>query len=724
MENFPKMAILLFLFLSFSIFFNIPVLRQVLGFLWLSLIPGYTLLRLLKLDKWDSLDMLVFSIGLGLAIVMFLGLFLNSVCLALNFPNPLSATPFIAVLGLFTLFLLLVGRNQDIKEAKSRFSNLNIKIADIPQIFLMSAVLFLSIAGALYRNVPFLLFMIIGVALLTLMSILSERYMPSRLFTLVILTCSIALLFHTALISQHLMGVDIFMEFYVFTKTKARGVWIASGNLLYYSLLDDLNSILSVTLLPTVGTSILGIDGETFFKLFYPIVFSMVPLALYTMYRQQVDAKTAFLATMVYVALPTAFYGIEPLALCRQMLSQLFLVLSVALTVDKKVPLRKKKILLIIFVSAVITTHYSLAFIWLLYALVFYVAPRVPFNITSARRRLDSRTIDSAVILLFIALTFSWYIYVSSSPLNHLLSSFNKIADTFIRDFSRPEARGFGGALSSLSPLAPTSIVGLTHKILVYTHFFFISLGIVVMTIKPEEFSISYEYRLLSLINAALIAFVLLVPNLGTTFNATRFYTITILFLSPFYVLGGRFLISLIASYISKISDRFAKINARKLGLYTVTFVLIATFLFQVGFVNHITNDYPYSYSLDLNRKEASNRLDIKVIMHSLYFIDQEVLSAEWLAKKAGVKSQVYADWNSQCSVLKCYAQLLDSRTVQIANQSKPETGAYVYLKYINTQLGLVTTTNALLNSSDALPAITNYDVIYSNGISDIYFVP
>jgi len=323
-----------------------------------------------------------------------------------------------------------------------------------------------------------------------------------------------------------------------------------------------------------------------------------------------------------------------------------------------------------------------------------------------------------------IVLTFAWYTYISSSPLNHILSSLRRIASTFSRDLGSTEARGFVGALSSLSPFKTTSIVGLIHKILVYTQFLFIGIGVMVAITKPKALGISSAYQLVTLSNAALLLLIVVIPNFAFTLNPIRFYAIAIMFLAPFFVLGGFFLTALIVKFASKVSRRFGKISAEKLGLYLVTLVLIATFLFQVGFVNHITKDYPYSYSLDLDRKEMSDDFDITIVMHNLYFLDQEVYSAEWLAKIIAFDSKVYADWNSQCTLLKSHAVLPDSILIQIENNTEPESRTYIYLKYLTTQFGLVSVAKQVLNYSDALPTVTSFDVIYSNGISDIYFVP
>ena len=721
MYSYSKTVILLFFSLILSILFDIPILRQVLGFLWLSLIPGYAFLRILNLNELDLLEIIIFSAGSGLAITMLLGLILNNVFPCLGLSRPLSTVFITATLTSVTLLLLLIEWKMKRKNSANIFLNLKIEGAFIPQLIALTAVLILSIIGALYKNVFLLLTMIICVSILMAISVFSERWISPKLLPLVIASCSAALLFHTVLISKHLMGVDIFLEFYVFRQTEAGGAWIPPRSTLGYSLIANLNSILSTTILPTVGTKVLGIEGEAFFKLFYPAIFSIVPLALFKMYRRQFGIKTAFLSTLLYVSLPTAFYGIEPLALCRQIIGILFFILSLMLILDREMVSSKKNALLFLFVSALITSYYSLAYLFLFYIVFFYFAPYAALLL---RRKSYRQTFGLATLVLIATMVFAWYIHVASSPLNNLISSLSRIARMFTIDFGKPESRGFVGAVSSLNPFIIRSPVGLIHKILIYTQFLFIGLGTMVLAIKPKMFDVSFEYKQLSLASATLLLLCILVPNFSLTLNPTRFYAIAILFLAPMFTLGGLFLAGLVVNCASNIFHNFKRINEGKLGTCIVTFVLIATFLFQVGFVNRITNDYPYSYPLDLDRKEKTNDLSIKTTTHSLYFMDQEVCSSEWLAKTAGVSLKVYADWNSHYSVLKSYALLEDNRMVDITNHTMPESQTYIYLKYITTQLGLISIPSGYLNHSDALPNLTSFNKIYSNGISNIYFVP
>lgn len=61
---------------SLFILFDIPVLRQVFGFLFVLFLPGYALVRVLY-DELDNLEKIALGIGLSIAISVFVGLALN-----------------------------------------------------------------------------------------------------------------------------------------------------------------------------------------------------------------------------------------------------------------------------------------------------------------------------------------------------------------------------------------------------------------------------------------------------------------------------------------------------------------------------------------------------------------------------------------------------------------------------------------------------------------------
>lgn len=715
-----KLAMFLYILTCISVVLPITILRQIFGFVYLSFIPGYLCLRILKLGEGDVIETLVFSAGLSIAFMMFLGALLNELFLAFNVPEPLSTVPLMITISALTLIMFALNYRQKGKGTKLiSLGKLNTTTA--LHLFLCFLLPALSIIGALYHNTLFLLLAISGIAVLWAVSIFSEKLVPETIFPLAIASTSIALLLHTALISKHLIGSDIFREFYVFKLTEIVGCWRPPGPIMSYSLIDSLNSILSITILPTIYTSILKIDGDLFFKLFYPFVFSLVPLTLYAMYRQQTDKKIALLSTLFFISTPITFYGLEPLSLTRQIVGQFFLILSMFLIVEKRLTHGKKRVLLIIFVAALIVSHYSLTYIFLFFIVSLFIVSRIlSYRRGSAR---ISPMLSLSLILLLTALTFSWYIYVSDSPLNQLLNSVHRIVSLFSEDFFSTEAR-FQPALTSLSPTATTSMIGMIHKFLIYLENFFIGIGIIVLTVKPNQFRLNPEFRLIAIISMLTLLLVFAVPNVGPTLNTTRFYSILIPFLAPFFVLGGIFLFRLIGKSIAS-RLKLRNVRAKNFGLFLVTCVLITTFLFQVGFINHFTNGYPSSYPLDLSRREKSDDLKMRVTTHSLYFVEQEVLSAKWLRENLNPESKVNADWNSRKTVLKSYALLSNDGVLPITNDTNLVSQTYTYLKYLNVRIGVISTGSSLiLNISDLLPVLGNCSKIYSNGDSDIYLTP
>jgi uncharacterized membrane protein len=152
---------------------------------------------------------------------------------------------------------------------------------------------------------------------------------------------------------------------------------------------------------------------------------------------------------------------------------------------------------------------------------------------------------------------------------------------------------------------------------------------------------------------------------------------------------------------------------------------LVATFFFQTGLIGHITNGYPYSFSLDLERRESSSDISIREGTHTCYFLDGEAQSAAWLQRNIEPTAIVYTDSNSIYTVLKSYAHLPNDRSIQIYQGFTPPAGTYVYLKYLNVRIGLVYVANApSFNMSELEPVLDNCGKIYSNGDSEIYYSP
>ena len=698
--------------------FNLIVLRQVIGLIFLSTVPGYFIVKLLKLDLLSRLEIALFSVAASLACIMFLGLVVNTIGPLAGIPNPLSLTYLLAALsGLFLCLFAIAYKTSKPRQGTDLLGKITIRSFVLA--LSLVALCLSGIIGALYNNISILIIMLVGVAFLGFVCAFFDNVIPERFLPLIIVAIAITLLFHTVLISKHFLGSDVFSEFYVFKLTDINGYWQTPGTMSFYSLTDSLNSVLSITILPKVYTVLLGISGELFFKIFYPLIFSLLPLSIYTLTRRQLNARISFLSAFFFMSLSIAFFGLEPLSLSRQIIGEFFFVLSFFVIIERKhFSNSGQRVLLIILVSGLTLSHYSLAFMFLFFNALFFFLPRLWAILHGKARTTTMQHLTIGVFLLLISIVLFWYTFVSNSPLNQLTNAFERISNFFTQDFFRPESRTSQGVLTSLSPIVASSLAGTVHKILIYLGQAFIVIGVLIVAVKPKRFNVSSGFRLLGISSIAILGLVFAIPNLYSTLNTSRFYAIVLPFLSPFLALGACFIFDSLINRIEGLSIAFKKVNISALGVKVATCVVVLTFLFQVGLINHLTYDYPFSYSLDLDRKFASQDISVQATVHSLYFLDTEVASAEWLLINGNQTAIVHADTYAQDTVLRSYA-LRGEYMLPITNETFLS-GSYTYLKYINVNLGLVEATN----STNLASALNYSSKIYSNGDSDIYFTP
>ena len=57
---------------------EIPLIRQILGFIYLTFIPGAVLLRIIKLHKLTNIATILYTIGLSVVSLMYITLFMKS----------------------------------------------------------------------------------------------------------------------------------------------------------------------------------------------------------------------------------------------------------------------------------------------------------------------------------------------------------------------------------------------------------------------------------------------------------------------------------------------------------------------------------------------------------------------------------------------------------------------------------------------------------------------
>ncbi len=227
--------------------YDIPFLRQVVGFVFLTFIPGLLILRILKLHRLGTIETLLYSVGLSIAFVMFLGFFINMLYPLIGISEPISILPLMITLTIAVAILCVVAYIRERREIMSHSGHQCVPWSEIfsrPALFLYLLPI-LSVLGTYLANFHqnnILLLVLIGLIAMVAALVAFNRFIPQRLYPLAVAMIALALLWHWSLISQYLTGWDIHVEYYFQNLTLANSLWDQS-------IPSNANAVLSITML-------------------------------------------------------------------------------------------------------------------------------------------------------------------------------------------------------------------------------------------------------------------------------------------------------------------------------------------------------------------------------------------------------------------------------------------------------------------------------------------
>ena len=711
-------------FMYSALLLNIPLLRDVIIFIYISFIPGFALLKFLKLNEISFLDTILFSVGLSIAFSMFMGLLVNELYVILGLSQPLSVIPLTVAISAFTLAIFFIDYKRNLSETFESGKSLAGELKDIFPISIILVLLpILSVLGFLYFNVFIMLLSCAIIAILCVMSVVSKRLVPESLFPFLIFSISIALVCQVLLTSPHIVGFDANLEYYVFRLTQINGHWGFLNANVNSLVTLTYNSMLSITLLPAVYSALMHAQGEILFKILYPFIFCLVPLTLYRTFEKQFGKLVGLLSTLFFVFTSMAFYNFEILSLNRQIVGEFFLVLSVFLLLSKTIPVTKRRVLIIAFGAALAVSHYSLAFMYLAFVAVI-------FTISKIKPKIDD-ALNFVTVLLLFALTFAWYTFGSNSLLTSLA---NTLASTIKLAFVPGEFSNHIGTATTIYSLPEfftvATWINLATLIIPYL---FLIIGILVIILRSKGTGIPAQYRIMVIMAAIILAVTIIVPSTAVILNFSRFYAITLLFLSPYFVFGGQTILAALRKAWTKIKRPLKRQIASKsknidIVLLLIAILLSAYFLSQVGFVNRVTGSPIHSYNVDFDRMITSNESQVKMTLYGIYIPEQDVSSAVWLLNYKAATAKVYADYISGTHALISYGLIPNELILPLTNATIPEQFTFIYLGSLNVVNGVITTNigsfgnYGSFNTSEISSLLNKSDLIYSNGASEIWY--
>jgi len=543
-----------------------------------------------------------------------------------------------------------------------------------------------------------------------------------------ILLTSISLVFLLALRSNHIIGFDAHSEYYIFQQTFHNEQWQILGG-------GILDSLLSISLLPTIYQSFLNINSEYLFKILYPILFSISPLIVYLVSKKYIGSSYAFLASLFFMSqqvfLSAAY---NP----RTTLGILFFALSVMVLINSRLDEFSRKLLYIIFGGSIIVSHYSTAFIAFFVLLFTYIGMQVipkmilrqrkpvpsqnpsagkdPPSSTSSvttlevtRSHVRTRVTITSVALFFVILFF-WYSQVTGPP---FVSAVNFVSRTFqsLPEFYILESRG-----EEVVALAGVELAakGIPHRVefaFSWISITFIAIGVLTTLARVRHMvdfpgdeketppflnqKIDAEFFAYALACSALLVVILVLPAVLRGYSMLRTYSQMMTVLSPFFVIGGIMI---------------AKFLHTKWTYLVVLLAIIPYFMCNTG---TMYQTFGVPRAITLNSEGRS--YDV------LFIHDQETLAARWLGDYTAENARIYADKNGTMR-LRTQGGIRSPAYAGALIEDNQSIEGYIFLGHYNVVEGKLVDrhyhSHPMANYHDEFAGKAK---IYSNGGSEVW---
>ena len=338
---------------------HIPIFNDIVTLLYVALVPGVLILRIMKLHKLGNTFTTLLSVGLSILSVLLVGLFMNQVYPWIGISRPIETIPLLVTFSIYNMCLLAIAYKRDSKYFHNSSSKLSMKLLTSNQFICLCILPLIAIIGAYTlqyygRNeIQILLLLLICILVLTM----AWGYLKREYYHIAIFSIAISILYYSVLISNHIWGYDIFFEYQFATYVIKNGIWD-------YTWPHAYNAMLSVVMYAPIYNKLSGMTLTWILKFIYPFLFSLISIGLYKIFNRHTGGKIAFLAAFFFIAYNGFSYG-WMVQMARQQIAEIFLVLLVWLMIDRNIPQTKRKILYLLFGVGLILSHYSVTYLFM-----------------------------------------------------------------------------------------------------------------------------------------------------------------------------------------------------------------------------------------------------------------------------------------------------------------------------------------------------------------------
>jgi uncharacterized membrane protein len=422
-------------------------------------------------------------------------------------------------------------------------------------------------------------------------------------------------------------------------------------------------------MLAPVYSLLLDMDIVWLFKIVYPFLFALAPLALFRILSLQVKPLYAFMAVVFFITMP--MFTMDMTQLIRQQVSELFFVLVILLLVERRLTMTQRAVMVFIFSCGIVVSYYGLGTGYTIGFLAigalvliciksrggraiwqWLIGKSNPLPSDLAAPGAFNKRYLALIVCAGLIFMFAYYSSVASG------ASLSGIG-IFTGMFRTEAVKGLIAGTPVSNPVAGESLVraalgfdfaaasvgGKIWRILQYLVQLFIMVGCIRLVFRPAATGKwKAEYIALTIISLLILLSIFIMPIRSYQMGATRIWQITLLLISPLFIFGGEAIANGIAGLIRASRQGFSSLKTSYAGpallCFPVLLVMIPYFIFNSGVVFELSRgrntgliDMPYSIAL------TGRRLDINTV-----FSGQDLAAANWLTRMAKDDYPIYAD--------------------------------------------------------------------------------
>jgi uncharacterized membrane protein len=238
-------------------------------------------------------------------------------------------------------------------------------------------------------------------------------WLDEPLLVVILYAAGLALTWSDSLRGEPLYGFDIATEYQRMQQTVLTGMWHpAHPN-------DAYGAMLSLTVMPTALHALSGVAALLVFKVVYPVIYALFPVAIYGLGRRLLSRRWAFVAAAFIIA---QFAFPEMAGFARQEIALVLFAALIAAMLDRRIPRYSQWGLVALLGLAMALSHYSTT-----YVAVTVIGLTIPLQWAASWFRQIPR-VTGAMTVAFIAASAGaviWY-----GPVTHSDSHVLEVAQT------------------------------------------------------------------------------------------------------------------------------------------------------------------------------------------------------------------------------------------------------------------------------------------------------